>query len=172
MKSMPTGVARAAVIFRTVRGIDVPTDVIVALAGNGHLSGTIELTGTSDCVVYVHSFGSARDGAKATALQSACAGRGFSYAAFDFRGHGRSSGIMRDLRASGLLSDLEAVRDFLTSKGVTKLFPVGSSMGGFASSWFALRHPELVPAVVLMAPAFNFLQRRWHRLGEERRRAW
>jgi uncharacterized protein len=150
----------------------VPTDVRIALTGNGHLSGTLELTGTAGCVVYVHGFGSESTGAKARALQAACARRGYSYAAFDFRGHGRSSGVMRDLRASGLQSDLEAVRDFLASQGVTKLFLVGSSMGGFASSWFALRHPELVPAVVLMAPAFNFLQRRWDGLTEEQRRAW
>jgi pimeloyl-ACP methyl ester carboxylesterase len=150
----------------------VGANVTVPLAGNGRLSGTIELTGTSGCVVYVHGFGSVRDGAKGKALQAACARRGFSYAAFDFRGHGDSSGVMRDLRASGLQSDLDAVRDCLTSRGVTRLFLVGSSMGGFASSWFALRHPESVPAVVLMAPAFTFLQRRWEGLSEEQRRLW
>jgi pimeloyl-ACP methyl ester carboxylesterase len=144
----------------------------VPLSGGGHLSGTIALTGTTGCVVYVHGFGSDRTGSKAVSLAESCARRGWSYAAFDFRGHGRSSGTMLDLRASGLQSDLGAIREYLAEEGIKILYLVGSSMGGFASSWYALHHPESVPAVVLLAPAFRFLQRRWDGLSEEQRQAW
>lgn len=149
----------------------MPADVNLPLPGDGHLSGAVELTGTVGCVVYVHGFGSDVRGEKPRALFAACARRGWSCAAFEFRGHGRSSGTMRDLRASGLQSDLTAVRDFLASRGVERFLLVGSSMGGFASSWFALNHPD-VAAVVLLAPAFQFLKRRWEELSDQQKQAW
>ncbi len=148
------------------------SSVMLSLPGGGHLAGTLALTGTPDCVLFVHGFGSDHGGAKPAALRAACARRGWSWAAFDFRGHGGSSGTMRDLRASGLLADLDAIRASLAEQGVHRLLLVGSSMGGFASAWFALAHPETVPAVVLLAPAFRFLQRRWLELSQDDRAAW
>lgn len=123
-------------------------------------------------VVYVHGFSSHRYGEKAQALEAACARRGWTFAAFDFRGHGESSGSLRDLRGSQLLEDLAAVREFLAERGVRQSFLVGSSMGGWVSAWFAFRHPELVPACALIAPAFHFLSARWERLGPVEREAW
>jgi alpha-beta hydrolase superfamily lysophospholipase len=79
---------------------------------------------------------------------------------------------MRDLRASGLLADLAAVAKHLASLGVRRLLPVGSSMGGFAAAWFARDRPELVPALVLIAPAFRFLEARWSGLDEAGREHW
>jgi pimeloyl-ACP methyl ester carboxylesterase len=150
----------------------MPASLDIPLPAGGHLAGTVELTGTTGCVVFVHGFGSDRTGAKAVSVQTACGRRGWSYAAFDFRGHGGSSGTMRDLRASGLQSDLAAIRDHLASRGVRQLYLVGSSMGGFASMWFALNNPIDVPAVVLLAPAFRFLDRRWEGLSAEQREDW
>lgn len=123
-------------------------------------------------VVFVHGFRSVRYGEKSQALEQACARRGWTFASFDFRGHGESSGRMRELRGSGLLADLEAVRRFLTEKGVSRLCLVGSSMGGWASAWFALRHPDAVKACVFIAPGFHFLTARWDRLSEAEREAW
>jgi pimeloyl-ACP methyl ester carboxylesterase len=148
------------------------SEVTLPLPNGGHLAGTVTLTGAADCVLYVHGFGSDRSGNKASAIQNACARRGWSCAAFDFRGHGGSSGTMRQLRGSGLQSDLKAVSTYLSGRGVRRLFLVGSSMGGFASAWFALAHPELVQAVVLAAPAFRFLERGWLSMPEEEQRRW
>src|SRR5438105_541860 len=117
-------------------------------AVRGELRFTDSL-GTS-AVVFVHGFGSHRGGEKAVALEEACARRGWTFAACDFRGHGESGGSMRDLRASRLLEDIAAVRDFLAKRGVRRLGLVGSSMGGFASAWFALKHPESVAGCVLV----------------------
>ena len=67
-------------------------------------------------IVYVHGFGSTRGGEKSLALEKACAARGWTFVAFDFRGHGGSSGRMLDLRGTALLEDLEALKDHLEGK--------------------------------------------------------
>jgi alpha-beta hydrolase superfamily lysophospholipase len=131
--------------------------------------------GTADpsfAVVWVHGFGSHRGGEKAAAVRAECGRRGWSFAAFDFRGHGGSSGTMHDLRATRLLEDLHFVREFLADRGHTRLGLIGSSMGAFAAAWFALRNPRAVVGCVLLAPAFGFLERRWTRLTEGERDEW
>jgi pimeloyl-ACP methyl ester carboxylesterase len=148
--------------------------VQVFLPPGGHLSGDYQ-PGTSDLgfvVLWVHGFGSHRGGEKAAAVRAECGRRGWAFAAFDFRGHGESTGAMHELRASGLLAQLDAIRDFLAARGHTRLGLIGSSMGGFAAAWFARRHPEVVPGVVLLAPAFGFLTRRWTRLTPDEREVW
>ncbi len=123
-------------------------------------------------VVYIHGFGSVRNGDKAKAFAAACAERNWPFAAFDFRGHGKSSGHIRDLLPSQLLRDLKAVRDFLAGRGVRRLCLVGSSMGGWAAAWFALQNPESVPACALIAPALHFPSARWDRATQAEREAW
>lgn len=123
-------------------------------------------------VVYVHGFGSTRSGVKSLALEQACARRGWTFASFDFRGHGASTGTMLDLRGSALLEDLEFVRDYLVGRGVGELCLVGSSMGGWAAAWFALRNPARVRACALVAPAFHFPRSRWDSLTEAERQRW
>ncbi len=140
----------------------------------GALSGEY-LSGTSEpdfCVVWVHGFGSHRGGEKAAAVRAACAERGWAFATFDFRGHGDSPGSMHELRASRLLEDLATVQGTLAAHGLTRLGLVGSSMGGFASAWFAVRNPGVVVGCVLLAPAFGFLKRRWNGLTDEQREEW
>src|SRR5262245_26529908 len=102
----------------------------LSLPSGTPLQGMLSYTGEpgAAAVVYVHGFGSVRGGAKAAALEAACARRGWAFAAFDFRGHGGSGGSMLDLRGSALQHDLETVRAYLSTRGVRRLFPVGSSM--------------------------------------------
>lgn len=123
-------------------------------------------------LLWVHGFGSHRGGEKALAVREECIQRGWNFAAFDFRGHGESTGIMHDLKASRLLADLEAVRLWLSDRGHKRLAIVASSMGAFAAAWFAVRHPDAVVGTVLLAPAFNFLELRWQRLTEAEREQW
>jgi pimeloyl-ACP methyl ester carboxylesterase len=123
-------------------------------------------------VVWVHGFGSHRGGEKAASVREECRNLGWAFAAFDFRGHGESPGSMRELRASRLLEELDAVRAFLATEGRTRLGLIGSSMGGFASAWYAVQHPEAVIGCVLLAPAFGFLQRRWNSLSPAEREQW
>ena len=124
-------------------------------------------------VVWVHGFGSHRGGEKAQAVEAACSRRGWAFAAFDFRGHGQSGGHMVDVRGSGLLDDLEMVRVFLASRGIRRLGLVGSSMGGWAAAWYALRAGRhVVSACVLLAPALNFPRGRWDQLTDAQRAEW
>ena len=157
--------------------------VEIQLPTGGVLRGDLR-PGSGRTIVYVHGFGSHRGGEKAAALAAECARRGWTFAAFDFRGHGSSTGSTRDLTASGLLEDLDAIHDFVAARGCTHLGFVGSSMGGFAAAWFAVRRPEAVAGCVLLAPAFRFLERRlteltpgeldqWRRTGVRRvRNEW
>jgi alpha-beta hydrolase superfamily lysophospholipase len=148
---------------------------MISLPGGASLAGDYQ-PGTGPpadfAVLWVHGFGSHRGGEKAAALRAECGRRGWAFAAFDFRGHGASGGAMHELRASGLLDDLAAVRQFLTSHGHARLGLVGSSMGGFAAAWFARQNPDAVVGCVMLAPALGFLDRRWGRLTREEREAW
>jgi pimeloyl-ACP methyl ester carboxylesterase len=126
----------------------------------------------SQAVVYLHGFGSVRVGVKSQALEEACARRGWTYASFDFRGHGESSGSLLDLRGSAMLEDVETVRAYLAGRGVVRLGLVGSSMGGWAAAWYTLRHPGAVVACALVAPALDFPMRHWTRLPDAERRRW
>jgi pimeloyl-ACP methyl ester carboxylesterase len=123
-------------------------------------------------VVYVHGFGSTRLGVKSEALEAACVHRGWTYASFDFRGHGQSTGTMLELRGSLLLEDVEAVHQYLIGRGIRRLCPVGSSMGGWAAAWFTARHPQSATGCVLIAPALDFLHSRWAALSEAERHHW
>jgi alpha-beta hydrolase superfamily lysophospholipase len=127
---------------------------------------------TDWAVLYVHGFGSTRTGVKAEALEEACGRRGWTFAAFDFRGHGASTGTLLELTGTGLLEDLAAARDYLVGRGIRRFCPVGSSMGGWAAAWFTLRERDSVPACVLMAPAFDFLHKRFLALSPEEQARW
>ncbi len=123
-------------------------------------------------VLYVHGFGSTGAGEKPAAFEAACARRRWTFMSFDLRGHGQSSGSMLELRASGVLDDVAVVGEYLASHGVRRLGLVGSSMGGWASAWYSVRHPERVLACVCLAPAFHFFHHRWACLSDSERQAW
>jgi uncharacterized protein len=123
-------------------------------------------------IAYVHGFGSSRLGEKSAAFEAVCVRRGWTYASFDFRGHGESTGTLLELRGTLLLEDVEALQAYLSTRGVTRLCLVGSSMGGWAAAWSALRHPSTATACVLIAPAIDFLRSRWALLTEPERELW
>jgi pimeloyl-ACP methyl ester carboxylesterase len=146
----------------------------IELATGGTLAVSYQ-AGTANpdfAVLWVHGFGSHRGGEKAEAVRAECERRQWAFASFDFRGHGNSSGTMLELRASNLLHDLAAVRAWLAAKGHSRFGLVGSSMGGFASAWFAKQNAACVVGCVLLAPAFGFLQRRWDSLSPAEQAEW
>jgi uncharacterized protein len=123
-------------------------------------------------IVFLHGFCSVRYGEKAQALEESCARRGWTFATFDFRGHGESSGKLRELRGSGLLADLDTIYGFLNQHGVNRLCLFGPSMGGWAAAWYALRRPGRVAATALVAPGFHILTARWDKLSPPEREEW
>jgi pimeloyl-ACP methyl ester carboxylesterase len=148
-----------------------PELVTIAIPG-GTLTGDYFPGHGSFVVLWIHGFGSHRGGEKSAAVREECLRRGWPFAAFDFRGHGESTGDIFDLRASGLLDDLDAIRQDLVSRGHSRLGLVGSSMGGFAAAWYAKRHPTNVLGCVFVSPGFGFLDRRWSSLTDVERDEW
>jgi pimeloyl-ACP methyl ester carboxylesterase len=148
--------------------------VCLPLANGLTLRGQLSWSGQAGpaAVLYVHGYTSRRDGNKAQAVEAMCAGRGWTFAAFDFRGHGDSDGTLSDLLGSALQEDLEAIRAYLAERGVNQLFLVGSSMGGWASAWFAVNHPGVVSACAAIAPAFSFPRYHWERLSQAEQGDW
>jgi long-chain acyl-CoA synthetase len=69
--------------------------------------------------------------------------------AFDLRGHGRSSRSAGGYTASQMADDVAAALDALQCDA--PVIPVGNSAGGFVATEFALRYPERVAKVVLIA---------------------
>jgi alpha-beta hydrolase superfamily lysophospholipase len=149
-------------------------NVRLELSGGGWLQGQFswQVLPADFAVVFLHGFCSVRYGEKAQALEEACARRGWPFATFDFRGHGESSGTTRELTGSGLLADLDAVHGFLAARGVERLCFFGSSMGGWAAAWYALRSPRRVIANALLAPGFHILTARWDKLTPDAQAEW
>jgi pimeloyl-ACP methyl ester carboxylesterase len=77
--------------------------------------------------------------------------RGYRLIAYDARGHGASSPAPR-YEYSELVEDLAAV---LTHLELERTVLVGSSMGAATTMAFALEHPERVPALVQITPAYT-----------------
>jgi pimeloyl-ACP methyl ester carboxylesterase len=95
---------------------------------------------------------------------------GFFAAAYDARGHGQSQ-PGPSYEYPELVGDLEAV---LADRGLDKAALVGSSMGAATAMAFALEHPERVPALVQITPAYTGYARTgdvdgqtWERMAAE-----
>jgi pimeloyl-ACP methyl ester carboxylesterase len=77
--------------------------------------------------------------------------KGYRLIAYDARGHGASSPAPR-YEYSDLVDDLAAV---LQELELERAALVGSSMGAATAMAFALEHPERVPALVQITPAYT-----------------
>jgi len=110
---------------------------------------------TETVVVYLHGFASVQTGEKALYFRDRLLARGYAYFTLDFRGHGQSSGSMRELTATRLLEDCELVVDHLRSQ-YKNIVLIGSSLGGWTACWHAARHPNQIAANILIAPGFGF----------------
>ncbi len=105
--------------------------------------------------VFLHGFRSDCDGSKAVALAQHAEQRGYSWVRFDLSGHGRSDGDFTAFTITDALRDTLAVLKALAPRPVIL---VGSSLGGWLSVLAAQRAPQQVQAMLLIAPAFNFVQ--------------
>jgi 3-oxoadipate enol-lactonase len=76
--------------------------------------------------------------------------RGYRLVAYDARGHGASSPAP-SYEYRDLVEDLQAVLDEL---GLERAALAGSSMGATTAMAFTLEHPERVPALVQITPAY------------------
>ncbi|MBN1527540.1 MAG: alpha/beta fold hydrolase [Thermoleophilaceae bacterium] len=130
-------------------------------AGSATLSGEDEGDGTP--LVLLHGLTATRrnvvQGSRGLVRQ------GYRQISYDARGHGRSSPAP-SYAYPDLIGDLGAV---LADRGLERAVLAGSSMGAATAMGFALRHPERVPALVQITPAFagaSADESRWDRLAD------
>ncbi|MBN2398336.1 MAG: alpha/beta fold hydrolase [Deltaproteobacteria bacterium] len=105
-----------------------------------------EEAGEGEAILFLHGYtGSTKDWAYQAALLSSQ----YRVIALDHRGHGMSSGPHEEEGYSIPISSND-VYELLRLLDVDRCCLVGHSMGGFISLQFALDHPDLVSALVLV----------------------
>lgn len=129
-----------------------------------------EETGQGEAIVFLHGYtGSGRDWTNQIPVVSPR----YRAIAVDCRGHGGSSAPTSEEEYSIKISS-EDVYALLGELGIERCCLVGHSMGGFTALQFALDHPELVRALVLVdtssgeferAPGFAELRARLDELA-------
>lgn len=105
-------------------------------------------------IMFCGGFHSAMMGTKASELLKLCTVRGWHFTRFDYRGHGQSGGGPADFTLADWLDDTLAVLDDTDQPTIL----VGSSMGAWLATLAALRRPDSVQALFLVAAAPDFLQ--------------
>ena len=105
-----------------------------------------EQSGSGEAVVFLHGYtGSSQDWANQVPLVA----RDHMTIAVDHRGHGKSEAPTAEEKYSIPLFS-EDVHALLKELGVNRCCLAGHSMGGFMALQFALDHPEMVRALVLV----------------------
>ncbi len=134
-----------------------PKETLISIETDGgeRVSGYLRDAATGPVGVFVHGFRSSCQGERSITLARHAAARDYPWLRFDLRGHGASDGKFADFRLSHAVTDLEAVLNWL---GDREIVLVGSSMGGWLAVLAALQHPHQVRGLLLIAPAFNFIQ--------------
>src|SRR5471032_1127439 len=123
---------------------------------DGNFVAYARTEGRAPTIVFLGGFRSDMMGTKAIALEAWARANGRAFLRFDYLGHGQSSGRFEDGTIGRWLDDSLAAIDALTTG---KLVLVGSSMGGWLSLLVALKRPERLSGLVLIAAAPDFTER-------------
>ena len=124
-------------------------EVLRQVPGAGSFSLAGEAAGDGPPVVLLHGLSATRRNVVQGSRHLIRAG--YRLIAYDARGHGESDPAPR-YEYSDLVADLEAV---LAHAELERAVLVGSSMGAATAMAFALEHPERVPALVQIIPAYT-----------------
>lgn len=133
------------------------------------IRGRIADVGHGPVGLFLHGFRSHCGGEKATALAHHAQTHGYSWARFDLAAHGASTGVLWEQTLSGWLEDARSVAALYAPR---PLILVGSSLGAWLAVLMARSGHIPVAGLVLLAPGFNFLQRYYASLPQDRRRQW
>jgi pimeloyl-ACP methyl ester carboxylesterase len=137
-----------------------PFQVLRQIPGAGSLTLSGESAGEGPPVVLLHGLSATRrhvvQGSRHLIR------RGYRLIAYDARGHGASDPAAR-YEYADLVGDLAAVLDRLE---LERAALVGSSMGAATALAFALDHPDRVPALVQITPAYTGQARTGDLAGE------
>jgi pimeloyl-ACP methyl ester carboxylesterase len=134
--------------------------VLRQLPGAGSITLQGESLGEGPPVVLLHGLSATRR--NVVQGSRALVKRGYRLISYDARGHGRSSPAP-SYEYSDLVADLAAVLDHLD---LDRTALVGSSMGAATAMAFTLEHPERVPALVQITPAYTGYARTGNADGE------
>jgi 3-oxoadipate enol-lactonase len=142
-----------------------PFQVLRQIPGAGSVILSGEATGEGPPLVLLHGLSATRrnvvQGSKHLPR------RGYRLIAYDARGHGISEPAP-SYEYSDLVGDLDAV---LARLDLERAVLVGSSMGATTAMAFALEHPDRVPALVQITPAYigdaRAGQEDWERMAAE-----
>lgn len=113
-----------------------------------------EQLSTTPHVLMCGGFHSDMQGTKATELAGFCEEQRWHYTRFDYRGHGASNGAPDAFTLDQGLEDTLRVIDQINES----VLLIGSSMGGWLATLAALRRPEKVTGLLLVAAAPDFVQ--------------
>jgi pimeloyl-ACP methyl ester carboxylesterase len=133
---------------------------------DGHFVVGDELPGERPAYLYLHGLGAVRTGEKSALLFEHAARLGRTALRLDLRGHGESSGKLGQVKVSGVIDDVIRVLERIGPADI-----VGSSLGGLVSAYAAVRRPDLVRRLALLAPAIGLLPDLGKRL-DHRGRMW
>ena len=134
--------------------------VLRQLPGAGSITLCGEELGEGPPVVLLHGLSATRR--NVVQGSRALVKRGYRLISYDARGHGRSSPAP-SYEYADLVEDLAAVLDHLE---LERTALVGSSMGAATAMAFTLEHPERVPALVQITPAYTGYARTGNADGE------
>ena len=123
--------------------------VLRQIPGAGSITLEGETLGEGPPVVLLHGLSATRR--NVVQGSRALVKRGYRLISYDARGHGDSARAP-SYQYTDLVADLEAVLDDL---GLDRVALVGSSMGAATAMAFTLEHPERVPALVQITPAYT-----------------
>lgn len=116
----------------------------------------LEAPANSPTLVWLSGFNSDMSGTKAVEVKAWAEKQGYGFLAFDYYGHGQSSGEFAKGTISHWREDCLAAIDELSTG---PLVLVGSSMGGWMALLSALARPERVIGMLLIAPAPDFTEK-------------
>ena len=112
--------------------------------------------------VYLHGFASSPASVKAAFFRRKLAALGVTVEVPDL-----NQPSFRELTLTRIVATVSS----LVRSG-ERVAIIGSSLGGYAASLFACRHPDRVAALVLMAPAFNMATLLREQYGDEAIARW
>ncbi len=119
--------------------------------------------------IFLPGFASDLQGSKSCLLAGHAEHSGRSWLRFDYRGVGLSDGEMAQLTLTRYLEDLGLVLAMIAPLPVVL---VGSSMGGWIATLAAQRWPDRILSLLLIAPAYNFIQEYFRALPEGEQDSW
>ena len=118
-------------------------------------------------IVFMHGTLSDKNASKSLFLEDFCKKNNIGYTAFDFIGHGASSGKYTDGTIGIWLANALEIIDRVTAGS---LILVGSSMGGWISLLAAGKRPDRMRAIVGLAAAADFTVDLWASFSEAQKK--